>query len=239
MSTVVEREFTELPGLTVEFLPKAHRYSLIRGEEKVPATSPTTALGIIDKGEGYVNWRGKVGNEQAKLEMEQGANRGTVIHKIMQEYCETGVVPRLSDFDEAWKPWIAGVCSWLVEAAPEPLLTEQTVASWDLKLAGRFDLLALIDGKPTLCDLKTRPTPKDMRYPPRISENDHLQIAAYQHLLKETFADSMRYDNMSGLIVAVDGAARVRTQECLATWEQFRCVLDAFRAVREVQAAMR
>ncbi len=233
---MTEREFTELPGLTVEFLPNSHRYSLIRGDEKVAATSPTTWLNIIDKGEAYVRWRGRLGNEQADLEAEQGRNRGTVLHRIMQEYCETGLVPRLSDFDPEWKPWIAGVCSWLLEAAPEPILTEQTVACWDLKLAGRFDLLALIDGKATVCDLKSRPTPKDMRWPPRISEQDHLQIAAYRFLLSETFPE---HATEHGLIVAVDGAARVRALPCAATWEQSKKILDAFRAVREVQTSMK
>ncbi len=226
---MTERIFTELPTMTVEMLPKSHRYSLIKGDEKRPATSPTTALNIIDKGEAYANWRGRVGNEQAKLEMEQGQNRGTMVHKVMQEYCETGVVPRLSDFDESWKPWIAGVCSWLVEASPEPLLTEQTVASWDLRLAGRFDLLALIDGKPTICDLKTRSRAN-------IYEKDHLQIAAYSHLLAETFPE---HETPHGLIVVVDGEANVNASPCVASWEQFLPVLEAFRAIRSVQGLVR
>ncbi len=229
MSTMVEREFTELPGLTVEFQPKAHRYYLDKDAVRVAATSPTTALNLIEKGKAYEKWLGRVGNERAELEMEQGKTRGKAIHRVMQEYCETGVVPRLSDFDEAWKPWIAGVCSWLVTASPVPLMTEATVASWDLRLAGRFDLLAEIDGKPTIVDLKTKTRAN-------IYEKDHLQIAAYQHLLSETFPE---HATEHGLIVVVDGEANVKTSPCLATWEQFRCVLDAFRAVREVQTLMK
>ncbi len=225
-----EREFTELPGLIVEFLPNAHRYNLIKSDEKVAATSPSTVLDVmIPKGRPYEAWLRRVGFEQADLEMEQGKNRGTVMHRVMQEYCERHVVPSLSDYEEAWRPWVAGVCSWLVEASPEPVLVEATVASWDLRMAGRFDLLALIDGKPTICDLKTRNRAN-------VYEKDHLQIAFYQHLLAETFPE---HATDEGLIVVVDGEANVRTSPCLASWEQSKAILDAFRAVREVQTSMK
>ncbi len=230
MSATVEREFTELPGLTVEFLPKAHRRYLFREGEKLAVTSPTTVLDeMVPKGRGYENWLRKVGFEEADLISEQGKNRGTVMHRVMQEYCESHVVPRLSDFEDVWRPWVSGVCNFLVTASPEPLLVEQTVASWDLRLAGQFDLLALVGGKPTIVDLKNRNKAN-------IYEKDHLQIAAYKHLLSETFPDQPETE---GLIVVVDGEANVKTSPCLASWGQFRCVLDAFRAVREVQTLMK
>ncbi len=227
---MTEREFTELPTLNVEFLPKAHRYFMHKDDERISATSPTTILNsMVPKGPQYESWLRRVGFEQADLEMEQGANRGKMMHTIMQEYCESRLVPRLSDFDVSWHPWVAGVCSWLVEAAPEPILTEQTVASWDLRLAGRFDLLALIDGVPTICDLKTR---NRIRH----DEKDHMQIAAYQRLLAETFPE---YGPVCGLIVQVDKEANVEPEECVAVWEDFESILNAHRRVSALKKALK
>jgi hypothetical protein len=74
--------------------------------------------------------------------------RGSFSHDVLQNLSE-GVTPILqSGYDHA-------VIDWWKKRRPDVSLVEQVVYSDQLNIAGRFDLMAHIDGRRTLLDLKT------------------------------------------------------------------------------------
>jgi hypothetical protein len=265
MTTLLEREgseFTRYAEYAVEYRDASHRYWLIRGQERIPAISVTSALKIIDK-PALVPWAEKLGCEGAlRLERagslvypdggqvsvedairmvreakqgadaikEAGADRGTAIHEALRIYCELGTVPKIGDFDEAVRGYVQGLCRWLLATEPTPILVEQVVGSALHGYAGRFDLLADIDGRKVLVDLKTSARP----YP-----EQHLQIAAYMHALQECEGDAQENWADDGLILLVGVDGTFAAHPCQADAKHFLTVLAAHRAVSAVRSAVK
>lgn len=250
---MTEREFAEYPELTVEFMPKAHRYALIRDEERVSVPSVTSALKVLDK-PALLGWSEKMGVEGAlRLEREgwlrdiaiedaigvvrgqgqgadakrdSGAERGTAIHEVLRTYCSEGIVPNVADFSPDVRGYVSATCKWLLAASPEPILTETMVGSWEHKYAGRFDLLATINGQRVLCDLKTSAS---------VFAEHHMQIAAYCGALEECGIGPVD----CGIIVSVGEDGEYRAPECCCQSDEFIRVLEAYRALSRVRSSMR
>ncbi|HEY4452357.1 MAG TPA: PD-(D/E)XK nuclease family protein [Solirubrobacteraceae bacterium] len=258
----VEREFTEYPAFTVEYMPNSHRYALIRGQERIPAISVTSALKVIDK-PALLGWAERCGVEGAlRLERagsliypdggrvavedaismvrqtgqgadarrDAGGERGNAIHEALRLYNELGDVPKLGDFDPEVRGYVQGLCRWLLASRPEPILVEQVVGSMTHGYAGRFDLLADIDGQKVLVDLKTAA---------RTYVEQHLQIAAYMHALVECHGgeDSEVYAD-KGLILLVGADGTFAAHDCRADAKDFLAVLACNRAVARVRNAL-
>ncbi len=258
-------EFQEYDGFTVEYRDKAHRYWLhnsweildhqIDGKvERVPATSVTAALGVLDKGEGLRKWYGRE-DATATLEMERrgeltgipddqaiyvvrqrgfgadaqkdaGGERGTAVHRALSAYCEDGTIPKLGEFPEAVRGYVQALCGYLIDASPEPLLVERIVGSPKFGFAGRFDLIANVDGHRILVDAKTSAKP----YP-----EHHVQLAGYQVAFPECGIEPVD----SAWMLALADSGTYSLTEVRAEGHQFLAVLSAHRAMSEVRAACR
>lgn len=259
MTTLLEREgseFTRYPEYAVEYRDASHRYWLIRGQERIPAISVTSALKIIDKPQ-LVGWAERVGIEglaKAVLDdvlivspeqavnlvrsngwgadglRDSGADRGTAIHEALRLYCEAGDVPKLGNFDPAVRGYVQGLCRWLLATRPEPILVERVVGSALHGYAGRFDLLADIDGRKVLIDLKTSARPY---------VEQHMQIAAYMHALDECEGESGEHHADAGMILLVGLDGTFTAHDCCADPKHFLKVLACQRAVGQVRGALR
>jgi hypothetical protein len=161
---------------------------------------------------------------------QAGADRGTAIHEALRVYCEIGDVPKLADFDEQVRGYVQGLCRWLISTRPTPILVEQVVGSALHGFAGRFDLLADIDGRKVLVDLKTSA---------RTYTEQHLQIAAYMHALQECEGDAQENYSDAGLILLVGSDGSFQAHDCRADAKHFLAVLDAHRAVSAVRSAVK
>ena len=120
------------------------------------------------------------------------------------------------------------LAAWLIEADPTPEMVEVIVGSPSLKLAGRFDLIASIEGVRTLVDLKTGTNAH--KYP-----ESHLQLQGYALCFPECQIDPPQRSMV--LAVAEDGT--YETAECRAKPEDFMAVLECHRAYQAVKAALR
>ena len=134
--------------------------------------SVTTILGVIDKWGPLMHWavqETKAGRDYRETR-DTAATRGTSVHDALEVLATEGTPPSLTDFPEEDRGYVSGLCSWWLDHEPKAVLVEQIVASKRLRFAGRFDLLAVIDGTTHLLDLKTSG---------RVYETHHLQAVAY------------------------------------------------------------
>lgn len=140
--------------------------------------SVTTLLGIVDKSGPLMAWAVKetLAGRDYKETRDTAATRGTSVHDALEALSKDGTVPSLSDFPEEDRGYVQALCSWWLDHNPEPVLVEQVVASKRLRFAGRFDLLASIDGFTHLIDLKTSA---------HVYETHHLQMMGYRLALVE------------------------------------------------------
>lgn len=246
-------EIVEFDGFSVEYRDASHRYWIIQGEERKSAISVTSALKVLDK-PSLIGWAEKMGAEGAlRLERagelhgipveeavnivrlqkmgadakrDAGADRGTAVHEALRIYCQEGHPPKLGDFPEEVRGYVQGLCRWLLVTSPEPILVEQIIGSVEHGFAGRFDLLAKINGETVLVDLKTSG---------RVYPEHHLQTAAYTLALEECRGE--RPD--TGIIVAVGGDGSFLADRSLADDEDYLSVLACHRTVNRVRSAIR
>lgn len=246
-------EFTHYPemGLSIEYRDASHRYWLHHEGERRSAVSVTSALKVLDK-PALASWSERVGVEGAlRLERagslkgvevenaigivrecrmgadakrDAGADRGTAVHEALRSYCALGTVPKVGDFPTEVRGYVKGLCRWLFDARPEPILVEQIVGSPRYGFAGRFDLLANLDGQRTLVDLKTSG---------RVYAEHHLQMAAYRVALVECGDHAER-----SLVVSVSDDGGFLPVEGVADAEDYLAVFDCHRAMGRVRRAI-
>jgi hypothetical protein len=246
-------EFMAYDGVTIEYRDASHRYWLHRDGVRSAAISVTTALKVLDK-PALVGWAERMGAEAAlRLERagelsgiavedvlsairargegadakrDAGAERGTAIHEALRIYCSEGTVPNVGDFAEPVRGYVQALCRWLVSVQPEPIAVEQIVGSPAHGFAGRFDLLANVDGRRTVVDLKTSA---------RVYAEHHLQTAAYMLALEECGVEPAE----RGIIVAVGADGTFHGPQCCADASHYLAVLGAYRALTAVRSGAR
>jgi hypothetical protein len=161
--------------------------------------------------------------EGADARRNMGARRGLALHQAQQAYCELQDVPNVGDFDPEVRGYVQGYCRWLLRDEPEPILTEQVVGSSRHRYAGRLDMLARINGRIVLPDLKT----SARAYP-----EQHLQIAGYWGAMRECYP---QIEIDEGLIVIVGADGSFQTYPCVAHPIDFFKVLGCYRAIERVR----
>jgi hypothetical protein len=248
-------EIAEYGEFSVEYRDASHRYWLLEKDgPRTAVPSVTGVLKVLDK-PALVGWAERVGIESAVTLMRSGAvgdgvavsdvpamvrsyglgadaqkkaggDRGTAIHDALRIYCAQGDVPNVLDFEEPVRPYVQGLCRWLLQAAPKPVMVEAIVGSLEHGFAGRFDLLADIAGRRMLVDLKTSKS---------VYPEMHLQLAAYMLAVEE--CGVQRPDG--ALVLAVDADGGFRTAECCARDEDFLAALSCHRAIKELKTAIR
>ena len=224
-------------------------------EVRTPAISVTSVLGILDK-PNLRRWYGTqdatatlqleregklegVDTEQAvhimrergfgaEAKRDAGASRGTAVHDALQAYCESGKIPKLADYSDEVRPYVQGLCGWLLEASPEPIMTEQIIGSPKHGFAGRFDLLCNIRGVRSLCDLKT--SGGAGKYP-----EAHIQLAGYELAFPECQIPEVD----QRFVIEVSDKGEFRAVPGAAGEDQFLSVLYAHKAVAKTKAAIK
>jgi len=129
------------------FTPEGNAYPLI-----------TTVLGVLNK-EGIIEWRKRVGEEEANKISRQAATRGTAVHKLAEDY-----IDNVPDWNKGHMP--ANLFSFnqlkaiLDERLNNVWFQEEFLYSDRLKCAGQVDCIAEFDGVLSIIDFKTSRKPK-------------------------------------------------------------------------------
>lgn len=152
-------------------------YKLADGT-RVPGV--TTFIGILNK-PALVPWANKMGLQgiDTNKYVDELADAGTLAHSMILNYYH-GLDADYSHYSEyqidlaqnSFKSFI----NWEKDHTIEPVVIEQPLVSELYKFGGTPDLLANVDGVPTLVDFKTGKA----LYP-----ESSIQVAAYQKLLEE------------------------------------------------------
>jgi hypothetical protein len=156
MRKLFKHNFVPEVELTTENIDGKRYYVLPTGEK---FRSVTTVLGDkLDK-TALLEWKKKVGEEQAQKISTQAARRGTAVHTLCekyvlneQEYLKDALPSNIDSFN--------GIRSLLDKHVDNILGVELPLHSVALKTAGRCDLIAEFDGVPSIIDFKTSRKPK-------------------------------------------------------------------------------
>jgi genome maintenance exonuclease 1 len=165
-----------IPKLT-RVTENGNRYYLTPDGKKYP--SVTTVAGIFTK-QKIVEWRKRVGNEQATKITTQASVRGTAVHKLCEDYINNvedytkGQMPVNVDSFNSIKPIIDSCINNVV-------MQECPLYSHYLKVAGTVDCIAEWNGKLSIIDFKTSRKPKKLEW----IENYFMQTAAYAVMFEE------------------------------------------------------
>ena len=127
-------------------------YSVAGSKQWVP--SVTSILSVADKGEYFHKWLANQGSwENACKVRDKAAQRGTIVHEISEDLLNGEEI--ILDAGPEIIKRIMCLESWYYEYSPEIIAQEVMLAFPGVRFAGRFDILARIDGKNVLIDIKT------------------------------------------------------------------------------------
>lgn len=115
--------------------------------------SITTVLSILNK-EAIIEWRKRVGEEEANRISKRATNKGTRVHKYFEDYINNDPVT----FDE--KDFLAKESFYKLKPVVDInidgiVLQEERLYSDYLEIAGQVDLIAHFGGKLSIIDFKT------------------------------------------------------------------------------------
>ena len=185
--------FTEL---TTENIEGQRHYVLPDGATKLK--SVTTILGErLDK-TGLLEWRKRVGEEEANRISTQAARRGTAIHNMAEKYLlNEDMDPILLKEMPINVETFCGIKYVLDDHVDNIYGIELPLYSKTLGCAGRTDLVAEYDGVLSIIDFKTSRKPKKMEY----IENYLLQATVYSMMFEWIYKISVP---QIVIIIAVD-----------------------------------
>lgn len=139
--------------------------------------SVTTVMSIMNK-DAILEWRKRVGAEEANRISSKAARRGTKMHTVCENYLGNkdlgNVMPDTLGLFKSIQPIIDKYID-NVYAIEAPLYSEH------LKVGGRVDCVAEFDGKPAIVDFKTS---SRIKTEDKI-QNYFMQCAAYAVMFEE------------------------------------------------------
>lgn len=165
-----------VPGMgTIQFVEskKRREYWLLPegGERRRRLPSVTSIIRATWPKPELLGWYAREGSNVEAVLAEASA-RGKNVHTFVETFMATGELLPFNSFPGDHAGYLQGVARFLWEHDPKALAVERLVAFPELNFAGRLDLIAELDGVPTILDFKTNA--KGRIYP-----EAHIQIHAY------------------------------------------------------------
>lgn len=165
----------------------------------------------------------------ARAVSREAADRGKVIHSVMERLAETGESTNPATLPASARPWVRGAAqAWIdLGMVRRTCLTEVMVCHPDYGYAGRFDLYGRRkNGKTALVDWKTGRG--------KVFDSAHYQTRGYVEALAS--AGLERPDEI--LIVGIDDKGNAELIECEATAEDWAALVHVFRSRKRANAGM-
>lgn len=162
---------------------------------------------------------------------DRAAKRGTAVHNDIFNALATGdTPPSLEVLTEEERAFGQAAFAWWRDRRPVPVAAECVTADIEQEhgFAGRFDLLADVDGERLLIDVKTREKPKSRK-------SDHIQLSGYEAANKACGLPPS--DRRLVLVFTPDGSYHEFTGE--ATADHFSAALSAAKASRTLDQRLK
>jgi len=184
----------DLVNLTSKTFPDGKRYYTTPDGHKLP--SVTTVIGAKGK-KAIMEWRKRVGEEEANKISRKASSRGTNVHTLCEKYLNNdpkyfnGVMPDALEMFKPLKPILNRINN----------IHYQECALWSIKLgmAGRVDCIGEFDGVLSVIDFKTSKRPKKKED----IDNYFAQCVAYACMYEELIGVGI---DQIVIIMAVEGA---------------------------------
>jgi len=192
-----------------------------RDEDRdVAYPSVTTFLSSKPK-PGLLEWRNRVGPEEAQRIMTRAANRGTKLHKLVEDYLQNQLNIDEIDFDDKFR---FHTYAKAVDRVDNIRLMEAPLLSHVLQLAGTVDLVAEFDGVLSIIDHKTSSKPKKKEW----ITDYFLQATCYSIAIEEMYGIKI-----TQLVVAVvvddDPTPQVFVEDRRNYYKELYQRIDEFR----------
>jgi genome maintenance exonuclease 1 len=158
--------------------------------------SVTTVLSSLSK-DGILQWRKRVGEEEANKVSTKSSRRGTALHKLCEDYVNNerfyakGAMPYVVEM-------FRGIKKDIDENVSEVYGNEIPLYSDTLKTAGRSDMFCEYEGVPTIVDFKTSSKVKKEEW----IESYFLQTTCYSMMIEEMYG--LEVPNIA-ILIAVEG----------------------------------
>jgi len=185
-------ELVELTPLSTTTIDGKRHYQTPDGNVYPSVTTITSLHGK----EGILEWRKRVGEEEANKISNKAATRGTRVHKLCEDYLNNelsfeGAMPNSIALFKQMQPF-------LDKYIDKVYGIECPLYSHHLRVAGKSDCIAQFDGKNAVVDFKTANKPKQEHW----IQNYFMQCAAYAVAFEERTKISIP---RIAIVVAVEG----------------------------------
>jgi genome maintenance exonuclease 1 len=166
----------ELPQLERETIDGVRFYKVPDEEELLRLVSITSVTSHFNK-EVFINWRKKVGEEEAERVTRAATSRGTDMHSLVENYLYNRDLPSVQPISD----FLFKISKSELNRINNIYALEGSLYSKQLGIAGTVDCIAEYDGELSIIDFKTSKKPKPREW----IEHYFVQCMAYGCMLYE------------------------------------------------------
>jgi genome maintenance exonuclease 1 len=166
----------ELPQLERETIDGVRYYSVPDEEELLRLVSITSITSHFNR-EIFINWRKKVGEEEADKVTKAATSRGTDMHSLVENYLYNKDLPPVAPIAD----FLFKIAKTQLNCINNIYALEGSLYSKQLGIAGTVDCIAEYNGELAIIDFKTSKKPKPREW----IEHYFVQCMAYGCMLYE------------------------------------------------------
>jgi hypothetical protein len=235
------------PGKADPLVAWAQRVGVKGAITVAQATDLVTLLkvtGLDQAGEIVLSLMKKLKVDTSKIK-KAGGDRGTAVHDAFEFWAKSGHKPNVKDFRPEERGYVVALLKFLTDADPEPLDCEILVASVEEGFAGKYDIRFRVNEPRRIVKHHTPVRGEqyaelppgvylgDLKTSKDVYRSHWRQLAAYELASVEcgyepTVAQGVLHVNHEG---------RYKFVRSLATYEDFRAVLDVHNSEQRLKAA--
>ena len=166
----------DLQPLEREHIDGVRYYKIPDEEELIKMVSITSVTSHFNK-EIFINWRKRVGNEEADKITKAATGRGTDMHTLTEHYLKNEDLPEVRPISD----FLFKIAKGKLNKIDNIYALEGPLYSKELGIAGTVDCIAEYDGELAIIDFKTSKKPKPRNW----IEHYFVQCMAYGCMLYE------------------------------------------------------
>ena len=166
----------DLKPLEREHIDGVRYYKIPDEEELIKMVSITSVTSHFNK-EIFINWRKRVGNEEADKITKAATGRGTDMHTLTEHYLKNEDLPEVRPISD----FLFKIAKGKLNKINNIYALEGPLYSKELGIAGTVDCIAEYDGELAIIDFKTSKKPKPRNW----IEHYFVQCMAYGCMLYE------------------------------------------------------